>query len=360
MIFTKDLLKELRKNRKKEADRWVEFNYGNKPKKPTKLTWKIKFYLRMFFYRTAPFDWMVIKTSLLNDKSKINYFKYLFNLLEHDECKELLIEVLCLRLLSYDYVRLKINDENFWVELETLNKKMIESRSDGLDEFAIDYQGLPLFVIGNLKSVFNQFHLKQYELIRNNIFFGAKSGDYCIDGGACWGETSLFFSRIVGVKGKVYAFEFIPSNMSVLKEVLAKNSDVTNVEIIENPIWNKDNVEIYYKDKGSGSRVTTKPFENFDGIVRTKTIDTLVSENIIQKVDLIKLDVEGAELNALKGAVESIKKFKPLLIVALYHYERDFKEIPEFIQNLRLGYKFYFGHYTNYHEESFLYAVPIN
>ena len=74
-----------------------------------------------------------------------------------------------------------------------------------------------------------------------------------------------------------------------------------------------------------------------------------------KKVDFIKLDIEGAEMNALKGAVQTIRRFKPKLAVALYHSIDDFERIPKLIREILPEYKFWFSHSTIYMEESMLF-----
>ena len=70
------------------------------------------------------------------------------------------------------------------------------------------------------------------------------------------------------------------------------------------------------------------------------SIDDYVKENNINDVSLIKFDIEGAEMNALKGAINTIKKQKPLLYIPIYHLESDIYEIPKFINDLGLETKF--------------------
>ena len=68
------------------------------------------------------------------------------------------------------------------------------------------------------------------------------------------------------------------------------------------------------------------------------------------------MDIEGAELNALKGAEETIRRFKPKLAITVYHSLNDFWEIPEWLESLGLGYKFYLRHFTIHAEETVLFA----
>lgn len=77
----------------------------------------------------------------------------------------------------------------------------------------------------------------------------------------------------------------------------------------------------------------------------------------IEKIDFIKMDIESAELFALKGAIKTINAFKPKPAIAIYHSLDDFINIPEFINSLNLDYKFYLGHNSIHIEETVLFAV---
>ena len=157
---------------------------------------------------------------------------------------------------------------------------------------------------------------------------------------------------------KVFTFEFIDGNLKVLKENISYNPGLAqNIVVVEHPLWEKDNEVFYYVDKGPASTVSTVAAGNGDKVVKSKTIDALVKEKQLQKVDFIKLDIEGAEPYALKGAAETIRKFKPKLAIAIYHSISDFVTIPEYIRSLCPEYKLYLGHYTIYDEETLIYAT---
>ena len=90
--------------------------------------------------------------------------------------------------------------------------------------------------------------------------------------------------------------------------------------------------------------------------IKVDTSDSVLAERK-KKVSFIKMDIEGAELPSLRGAVNTLQAFKPKLAISIYHSMNDFVEIPEFLNNLGLGYKFYLGHYTIHAEETVLYAI---
>ena len=74
-------------------------------------------------------------------------------------------------------------------------------------------------------------------------------------------------------------------------------------------------------------------------------------------MDFIKLDIEGAEIEAINGAIATIKKFKPKMAVCIYHNQSDFIEIPKLALKLNPGYKIYVRHYTQGVFETVMYFV---
>lgn len=98
-----------------------------------------------------------------------------------------------------------------------------------------------------------------------------------------------------------------------------------------------------------GSRIDTKGSE----VVTVESIDNILDG---RKATYIKLDVEGAELDTLKGAQKTIINYKPRLAISIYHKPLDMIEIPKYVMELRDDYKFCIRHYTNCRWETILYA----
>ena len=98
-------------------------------------------------------------------------------------------------------------------------------------------------------------------------------------------------------------------------------------------------------------------FESANGkTIDIISIDKFVSDNKIEHVDFIKMDIEGAELSALKGAVETIKRFKPKLAICVYHKGKDIFEIPEYLISIVPEYNFYLKHNSHTFGETVLYC----
>ena len=189
-----------------------------------------------------------------------------------------------------------------------------------------------LFIIQRFKypleiEVFITFYifgLKQYNI--KNIF-EVKNDAVVFDIGAFKGDTAYFFSKKCSNKARIYAFEPDENNYKVLLKI--KDKYKLNNVIASNILFSNSETEINFLSMDL-NRPAVK--------MKSTTIDKFVEENNIEKIDYIKMDVEGAERNILEGSIKTIKKFKPSLAIAIYHGEKlfieDFYNIPIFIKNI--------------------------
>ncbi len=132
------------------------------------------------------------------------------------------------------------------------------------------------------------------------------------DVGAHVGEISLIFSKFVGLNGKVHAFEASSAAFLRLKKVFeatGKRQVILNHKAVAQAVG-KVRLHVYDNEHLSWSSLADRPLLNY-GIdvksthveeVESITIDRYCRENDIQKIDLLKIDVEGAELQVLMGA----------------------------------------------------------
>ena len=91
--------------------------------------------------------------------------------------------------------------------------------------------------------------------------------------------------------------------------------------------------------------------------VQSMKIDDFVFNNGLPRLDFIKMDIEGAEIEALKGAMRTIEKYRPKMAIAVYHKLPDFYEIPRLLCGIHKDYRIYFGHSTAHGDESVMFAV---
>lgn len=176
-------------------------------------------------------------------------------------------------------------------------------------------------------------------------------GDIVLDIGAFTGNTTCYFSQQAGETGKVYSFEPHPIAFSQLK----KNTfSIDNIACLNIGCSDNDG-KSFITDSGTGSRLSTT-----SGIpIIVRTIDNLVDELHLEKVDFIKMDIEGLEPEALSGAKKTIKMFHPKLAISIYHSPEHYFSIYNKINSLDIPYNFYIKHSSYNRYETILFAAPI-
>ncbi len=186
--------------------------------------------------------------------------------------------------------------------------------------------------------------------VYNNIIKPQK-GDVFVDAGAYDGDTAEEFMSYCPNFGKIYAIEPAPVNFRKLTNNL-KLKDNPKVEFI-NLAVSDIKAETGFSDKGGRSPCIA---ENGKITVGTNTLDGLIEG----PPHIIKIDVEGAEREALKGAVGYIEQYAPKLMLSVYHKTEDFINLPLLIHDMQPRYKLYLRHHPYLPAwETNLYAVSI-
>lgn len=309
-----------------------------------------------------------IKNYLPGKKDKIaGHLKHLelaYNKLETQNSKDLFIKLIVYRKLGYEKVQLPLCNDDYINGIMNIRKLADCSESISpnflswkLCLFDLKSIGYDISLFFEPTSVYIEFVLKPYQYDKNATIIKCVEGDYVIDAGGCWGDTALSFALEAGKTGKVYSFEFIPGNVEIMKKNFSLNPHLEKqIEIVEHPVWCESDVTMYCNDFGPASTIKSERTETHNIKIKAITIDDFVKRDKVEKIDFVKMDIEGAETFALKGAIETIKRFKPKLAICLYHSLSDFYEIPLWIDELNLGYKFYIDHFTHAEGETVLYA----
>lgn len=180
----------------------------------------------------------------------------------------------------------------------------------------------------------------------------ALPGDVVFDCGTFTGNTSLYFSQKVGAEGHVYGFEASPATFARYAENMRELANVTPVHAA---VYDECGTILLAGDGDSGANVRF-PF----GVrVPSLTLDAFAREKGIARVDFIKMDVEGAEKNALEGAREIIRAHLPKMALSAYHKEDDLILLPELIDDIAPGrYEFRLRHYSNFICETVMFCIP--
>ena len=212
--------------------------------------------------------------------------------------------------------------------------------SNGGDDFQLwdTPEGQYWMPAGNRQNFWVSVHLAE---MNRKIYMSGKQtinpGDIVIDCGAHVG----FFVRaaLKAGAGIVVAIEIAPANLTCLKRNLSTEINSGKVIIYEKGVWDKDDY-LYLNlndDNSGGDSIVFKG--NRSTKVALTTIDKIVKELRLQRVDFVKMDIEGSEQNALKGAAKTLKEFKPKVSVAVYHKKDDLDVIPALIRQIRPDYQ---------------------
>jgi FkbM family methyltransferase len=169
------------------------------------------------------------------------------------------------------------------------------------------------------------------------------------------GDTSIYGACRAKETGRVFCFEFDVNNLVWLKRNLDLNPAIKpRIQVMPFALWDRSGESVIIDGEGPSARIMA----GTEGrTVQSMAIDDLVTKGTTARIDFIKLDIEGAELRALKGAEMVLQQFRPRLAISVYHHEDDMWEIPLWINSLGLGYRFYLEHFTTHLEETVLFAI---
>jgi FkbM family methyltransferase len=295
------------------------------------------------FFRAPPIDYGVVK---------IDGLSRAYLLLQDQSSRDLFVKLLAYRILGNRHVRLPLNNAEYW-RLRWSGEQHVEKRNT--------FTGIPLLESLDLcnvngirlhahpQTVVNTFQLEQYRCSRAEI--GVKPGDVVIDGGGCWGDTALYFAQQAG---RVFCFECMPSNITIIEENLRLNPSLAaRISMVPKALGSRSGEKAVFEDFGPGSRAS---FDKNGVEVETQAIDDFVAANSLERVDFIKMDIEGAEPDALIGAEQTLRRHRPQLAISIYHETRHFASIPNWLASLNLGYRFFLDHFTIHDEETVLFA----
>lgn len=158
------------------------------------------------------------------------------------------------------------------------------------------------------------------------------SGTVVYDIGAHSGFYTLLASVLVGNRGKVVSFEPLPDNLKYLKRHLEINN-ISNTEVIAAAVCDRNGTAYFETHNSSfqghlGSKGTLQ--------VKTVGLDELITQEQLPIPNCLKIDVEGAEVQVLEGARQTLSKFHPTIFLAT-HGDAIQKECCQFL--IDLGYQ---------------------
>ena len=242
----------------------------------------------------------------------------------------------------WDEAYIKANWEELSLIYDYLGDSLSKCILEELMWAKLNFCGEKLINLADNKQYFNEL---TYSINPSKEVF--------VDCGAFNGDTITRFNHFTGGHyKKIYAFEPNVSNMLQMK----KNTEsLKNIEYIQKGTWSRDTT-LCFEENGSASQIIegTGTIE-----IQVTSIDDIVKEDT---VTFIKMDVEGSELESLKGAANTIRKNMPKLAICCYHKQNDiidFYRYKKQFENQSQKYQFYLRHHSNSVYETVLYAIPV-
>jgi FkbM family methyltransferase len=169
--------------------------------------------------------------------------------------------------------------------------------------------------------------------------------------GAYDGDTIRMLNATHGKVDQIVCFEADKTLFSRLTLYLEENKvDIANqITALPCAVYDHESIKPFTVATGLGSRLS----EDGGLEVQTVALDSILP-NLAPT--LITMDIEGVELEALKGAEKMIGKHRPDLAICVYHSPSQIWQIPLYLESLNLGYRFYLRNYTSFCTETVLYA----
>jgi FkbM family methyltransferase len=260
-----------------------------------------------------------------------------------------LLDKIILLFLKIIYLALRVS-----IRIALGNKRterLYIKRNIGFNSFL--YKFLKFFNVGNsilLKVSVPKYNYKFYCRINNEDYtfmtgheeeieehFNPNDGDIVVDVGAHAGHYTLISSKRVGQNGKVIAIEADPTNFEILNRNIQLNG-LTNVIPLNYAAYSKQTkLKLYLPVEESGFSIyntimvnRAKPEEKFIE-VNANTLDYLLQQNGIRYANWIKIDVEGAEFEVLKGTINILSNSKNIVLFVEIHGLDNYRPVIEFL-----------------------------
>jgi FkbM family methyltransferase len=169
---------------------------------------------------------------------------------------------------------------------------------------------------------------------------GERPGDVVLD---CGANVGVYTKTALATGAKlVVAIEPAPENLECLRRNLAKEIADGRVVVCPKGVWDREDTLTLNRDQKNSARDSLFQLQGptINSIqVPLTTIDKLVADLNLERVDFIKMDIEGAEKNAILGARDTLKKFKPRMALCVYHRRGDETAIPQEVLKIVPSYR---------------------
>lgn len=221
-----------------------------------------------------------------------------------------------------------------------------ESLSNLFFKFYYGFQGVPVTIAQEtirLDESLRRWNIAAEKAVHEIIEQYLQPNDVFIDVGANFGLHTVYAAKLVGEKGRVFAFEPVAKHLKLLQTNLNLSHVRERVEIVSTALSNSAESSLtFYLPPEEEIAVTASLNPDSDNLQEIQVSNTRLDDywhNIDREVKLIKIDVEGAELEVLRGAEKLLRRWKPKLLIevhgfALPSFGTSVKELREFLSEL--------------------------
>ncbi len=184
---------------------------------------------------------------------------------------------------------------------------------------------------------------------------GPSPGDHIVDVGAYDGDSAIAYLKRLNGDARISALEPLPQNLAALERTIAAGD--YGARIVPVPFGAGAEVataEIDSEDETPDARATLRGKTGARQTIRIETLDRLFASD---RIDFIKIDIEGHDPAALEGARAILDRDRPGLAIAAYHAAEHLWRIPAMIDALCPGYRIFLGHHPAAAYECELFCV---
>ena len=284
-----------------------------------------------------------------------------------DESRAVFLDVLRYRTRGGAFSRLAQDGARYGALEAWMNSAMpsqalpdrIESATgETLRLWRVDHAGRSLELAAAKYGLYWAFASDQYQFQRHGVCIAPEPGDLVIDAGAYLGETAVRFALDVGPDGKVLAFDASPAHARQAQANVQRNGLDDRVRVFAAGLAQTSTIE----SLEAAAPSMDAPLEAANAGRKMHADDLRVSIDDacrwagVDRVDYIKMDIEGSEVATLAGAHETILKHRPKLGVCVYHRPTELWAIPNLIRRIYPFYDPHLDHHSLHNEETVLYA----
>lgn len=198
-----------------------------------------------------------------------------------------------------------------------------------------------------------------YEEIYRIPEVSPRRGDVAFDLGAYRGDTVAFLEKYVGPEGKIFAFE--PDDHNI--KYLLRNNEIngfSNVHLVRKGCYHQNcRCVLTDNDQGGSALFVLKDGADTDKTqtIDMVTIDHFMNDQKLDRVDFIKADIEGCEVEMLQGARETFANYHPRFAIALYHSIDDLLRIPLALMDIHPHYRLFVRQRSRRPQATIIYGV---